>query len=196
MQGRHHTDFFIDPTTGASLEYMYIIKGPTKVIMENYFSNEFDRLTQGVGTRMPSGTNTIFFIPKDKVTAGRTITYRRIVAEIRPQNAETHLTRLTAGGNIINFPGDVTTPTSDHIMAKLIFNSVLSTKNNKIMCAGIANFYINNIMNRYEYMKLPLEISPKNHPTIQPQKVSTQRFCIYINPKRHVWATPGRKNCR
>ena len=25
-----------------------------------------------------------------------------------------------------------------------------------------------------------------NHPKIQPQKVSTQRFCIYGNPKRHV----------
>ena len=32
-----------------------------------------------------------------------------------------------------------------------------------------------------------------NHPTIQPQKIITQRFCIYGHPKRHVWATPGRK---
>ena len=69
---------------------------------------------------MPSGTNTIFFISKDKVQAGRTVTYGRIVAEIRPQNAETHLTRLTVGGNLINFPGDVTTPTSYLITAKLI----------------------------------------------------------------------------
>ena len=93
---------------------------------------------------MPYGTNTIFFIPKDKVPAGRTVTYGRIVAEIRPQKDETHRTRLTVGGNLIQFPGDVTTPTADPITAKLIFNSVLSTKNVKFMCADIANFYINN----------------------------------------------------
>ena len=52
---------------------------------------------------MPSCTNTIFFIPKDKVPAGRTATYGRIVAEIRPQKAEIYRTRLTVGGNLINF---------------------------------------------------------------------------------------------
>ena len=29
------------------------------------------------------------------------------------------------------------------------------------MCADIANLYLNNPMNRYEYMKLPLEIIPE-----------------------------------
>ena len=77
---------------------------------------------------MPSGTNTIFFIPKGKVPAGRTVTYGRIVAKIRPQKAETHRTRLTLGGNLIHFSGEVTTPTADLITAKLIFDSVLSTK--------------------------------------------------------------------
>ena len=110
---------------------------------------------------MPSGTNTIFFIPKVKLISGRTVTYGIIVDKIRPQKAETHRTRLTVGGNLTNFPGDVTTPTADIITAKLIFNSVLSTKNVKFMCADISNFYPNNPMNRYEYMKLPLEIIPE-----------------------------------
>ena len=80
------------------------------------------------------------------------------MAEIGPQKAETHRTRLTVGGNLINFPGDVITPTADLITSDLIFNSVLSTKSTKFVCADIANFYLNNPMNRYEYMKLPLEI--------------------------------------
>ena len=29
------------------------------------------------------------------------------------------------------------------------------------MCADIANFYLNNPMDRYEYMKLPLDIIPE-----------------------------------
>ena len=88
------------------------------------------------------------------------VTYGIIVAKKRPQKAETHRTILTLGGNLINFPGDFTTPTAVLIMTKLIFNSVLSAKNAKLMCADISSFYLNNPMNRYEYMKLPLEIIP------------------------------------
>ena len=161
IQVHYQANFFIDPTTGASLEYRHLLKGPTKAIWGNSFANKIGRLAQGVLTSMPYGTNTIFFIPKDKVPAGRTVTYGRIAAEIRPQKAETHRTRLNVGGNLINFPGVVTTPTADLITAKLIFNSVLSTKNVKFMCADISNFYLNNPMNRYEYMKLTLDIIPE-----------------------------------
>ena len=71
LQGHHQVNVVIDPTTGASLEYMHLIKGPTKSIWENLFANEIGQKAQGVGTRMTSGTNTIFFIPKDKVPEGR-----------------------------------------------------------------------------------------------------------------------------
>ena len=110
-QVNHQANVVIDLTTGASLEYRHLVKGPTKSILGNSFANEIGRLAQGVGTRMPSGTNTIFFIPKGKVPTGRTVTYGRIVAKIIPQKAKTHRTRLTVGGNLIHFPGDVTTPT-------------------------------------------------------------------------------------
>ena len=62
------------------------------------------------------------------------------------------------GGNLINFPGDITTPTEDIITSKLIFNSLLSTKNAKCMFSYIANFYLNNPMDIYEYMKLLMYI--------------------------------------
>ena len=64
------------------------------------------------------------------------------------------------GGNLINFPGDITTPTEELTAVKLIFSGFLSTKNAKFMCANIANFYFRNPMDRYEYIKLPLEIVP------------------------------------
>ena len=59
----------------------------------------------------------------------RTVTYGIIVAEIQPQKYETHRIRLTVGGNIINFPGDVTKPKSDLKTAKFILDSVLLKKN-------------------------------------------------------------------
>ena len=63
LQGNYRANVVIDPTTGASLEYRHIVKGPTKAIWENSFANKIGRLAKVVETRMPSGTNTIFFIP-------------------------------------------------------------------------------------------------------------------------------------
>ena len=40
-------------------------------------------------------------------------TYMRAVCDIRPQKTDTHRTRLTAGVNIIDYPGEVSTPTSN-----------------------------------------------------------------------------------
>ena len=119
------------------------------------------------------------------------------MAEIRPQKSETHRNRLTVGGGLINFPGDVTTPQADLITAKLIFNSVLSTKKLKFMCADIANFYLNNPMNRYEYMKLPLDIIPEE--IIQQYNLRNLAHTGFVYreiQKRHVRATPDRKNCK
>ena len=95
LKGHHQANVVIDPKTGALLEYRHLIKGTTKAIWENSFANEIGRLAQGVGTRIPSGTNTIFFIPKEKLISGRTVTYGRIVVKIIPQKAETHRTKLT-----------------------------------------------------------------------------------------------------
>ena len=65
LQGHHQSNVVIDPTTGASLEYRHLIKGPTKSIWGNSFANEVGRLAQGVGTGVPSGKNIISFIPKE-----------------------------------------------------------------------------------------------------------------------------------
>ena len=62
---------------------------------------------------MPKGTNTIRFIDRQQVHRGRRITYGNLVCDIRPNKAEVHRVRLTAGGDQIEYPGEVSTPTSD-----------------------------------------------------------------------------------
>ena len=142
LQGHHQENVVIYPITRESIEYRHLIKGATKAIWENSFANYIVRLAQVLKTRIPLETNTIFFIPKEKVPAARTSTYGSIVAGIRLKKAETHCTRLTVRVNLINFPDDVTTPTADLITAKLIFSSVLSTRDKKFMFADIVNFYL------------------------------------------------------
>ena len=46
------------------------------------------------------------------------------------------------GGNRINYPGEVGTPTADVMVAKIMLNSVVSTFNAKFMSIDISNFYL------------------------------------------------------
>ena len=50
----------------------------------------------------------------------------RAVCDIRPQKIETNITRLTAGVNIIDYPGEVITPISDLNTMNLHVNSAIS----------------------------------------------------------------------
>ena len=160
----HSVNAIINETTGAKMEYRHLIKNPALADRwENSFANELGRLAQGrTKTGLP-GTSTIFFTPFANIPENRRkdITYGRIVVDYRPQKDEPHRTRLTAGGNLINYPGVVTTKTAELSTSKLHFNSVLSTPNGKFMTADVGNFYLNTILDRYEYMFLPYDIIPK-----------------------------------
>ena len=75
------------------------------------------------------GTNTLFFIDEEKIPRDviKDVTYRRVVRDVREVKTEKNHTRLTVGGNRINYPGDVSTPTACLITVKLVVNSVFST---------------------------------------------------------------------
>ena len=51
--------------------------------------------------------------------------------------------QITAGENLIKYPGELTTPMADLTTSKVIWNSVLSTKEAKFMGIDIKNFYLN-----------------------------------------------------
>ena len=124
-----------DEELGRTLEYRQLIRHPKhKQVWLRSSANEFGRLAQGVGDRI-KGTDTIRFIPKHKVPKGRSVTYGRFVCEIRPQKEETHRTRLTVGGNLVDYPGQTYTPTADITTFKIQVNDILSTPNAKaVMC--------------------------------------------------------------
>jgi hypothetical protein len=109
-------------------------------------ANEIGHLAQGLQGTNIKGTDTIHFIKWTDLPPGRMATYLRIVVDIRPQKAESNRVRFTAGGNLVDYPGDVSTPTADMLTAKLLFNSVLSTPKAKFSCFDISNFYLNTPM--------------------------------------------------
>ena len=68
-----------------------------------------------------------------------------------------------AGGNLItDYPGEVTTRTADLTTSNILLNSVLSTEGAKFMGIDIKSFFITAALDRYEYMKMPLDIFPQH----------------------------------
>jgi hypothetical protein len=50
--------------------------------------------------------------------------------------------QFTVGGDRINYPGEVATPTAEMLVAKMLFNSVISTKGARFMTIDISKFYL------------------------------------------------------
>ena len=93
---------------------------------------------------------------------GRKPTYGKIVVNKQSEKKKNHQTRLTVKGNLIDYRGDKSTATADIITAKILFNSILSTKEARLLGLDISNFSLNTPMSRYEYMKLPIKIIAKD----------------------------------
>ena len=77
-----------------------------------------DVWTKSFGTeirRLATTTETIFFIKKDEIPQERRgdETYARIVCVYRDGKKDKYRTRITMGGNLVNYPGDCGTPTAD-----------------------------------------------------------------------------------
>ena len=108
------------------------------------------------------GTDTAFFINSSDIPEDRwkDINYGRIVTAYRAGKAEPNRTRLTVGGNRINYPDDVGTPTADLLTVKHLLNSTVSTPNAKFMTIDIKDFYLSTKLKRFEYLRLKLDDLP------------------------------------
>ena len=89
------------------------------------------------------------------------MTYERLVCDIKEHKSKTHQTQLTVGGNLLDFPGSLSTPTATVTTAKCLFNSAISTLGDKCLVTDVKNVYLNNDLPEPEYMKLHLHIIPQ-----------------------------------
>jgi hypothetical protein len=182
----------ITPATGAALEYGKLIADPeTKQIWEQSAANEFGRLMNGVGQRMQQGTNTIIPIQQQDIPSGRKATYVKYVCNIRPQKTEKHRTRITVGGNLINYPGNTSTPTADMTTAKLLINSTISQPDAKWLGIDLKDFYLNTPMERREYITIPLNLIPDE--IIQQYHLETYKTTnnnVYFEVQKGMYGLP------
>jgi len=86
------------------------------------------------------------------IPAGKIATYAQICCDLRPEKTEQARTRITAGGNLLEYIGDVSTKTTRLETAKILFNSITSTPGAKFMTMDISNMYLNTPLKDFQYM--------------------------------------------
>ena len=70
------------------------------------------------------------------------VTYGSFVCNVRNELVDKNRTLFVVGGDQINYPGEVATTTADMLVAKILFNNVVSTRNAKFMTMDISKFYL------------------------------------------------------
>jgi hypothetical protein len=156
----------VHPTTGETItSYKKLIACPLlRDVWTTAFGKEFGNLAQGDRKTGEKGTNTMFVMTHPQIRdipRDRTVTYGRVVVDYRPQKSDPNRVRITAGGNLIkDYPGELTTRTADLTTSKILWNSVLSTTGAKFMGLDLKSFYLTAMLDRPEYMKMPLALFP------------------------------------
>jgi len=95
------------------------------------------------------------------------------------------------GGNLINYPDDVGSPTANLLLIKIFLNSVISTKGARFAGADISNFYLMTPLKRPEYTKIRLADIPEE--VITEYKLcefATSDGFVYIKVIRGMYGLP------
>ncbi len=92
--------------------------------------------------------------------AKQKFTYAKIVVDYCTQKEDPHCIRITAGGDLKQYKGDISTCTADLTTSMLLWNSVLSTRDAKYMCLDIKKKNLTAMLEYFEYIKMLLLVFP------------------------------------
>jgi hypothetical protein len=185
----------IHPIMGETISsYKWLMKDPTTAeTLQTAFGKDFGGMAQGNQKTGQKGTNSIFVMTHKEIgpiPKSQTVTSARIIVDFCPQKADPHHIRITAGGNLINYPSKLSARTANLTTSKLMRNSVHSTKGAKYVCLNIKKIYLSTPLDRFKYMKMPLAVFPKWIKT----QYSLNKFALngfaYLEMRRAVCGLP------
>jgi hypothetical protein len=135
-------------------------------------------------------TSTIRFILRSNIPKGRKVTYGSFVVDIKDHNEEKECTRLTVGGDQIEYPGDKSTRTAGLTTAKILINSVISNPGAKFLVIDINKICLNTPLGRFEYMVINLVSLPQE--TIEKYDLIelAQDGKVYIEIQKGMYGLP------
>ena len=116
--------------------------------------------------------------------------YTHMVVKYRPHKPDPNRVRITAGVNLIKYPGELTTRTVDLKTSKILWNSVLSTQDAKHMCIDIKNFYLGTPLDRFEYMRIPLTMFPDHVAQKYQLRGKKKNGFIYVEIRKSIYGLP------
>ena len=90
------------------------------------------------------------------------MTYVRVVCNYQAQKKEKEQTRIMIGRDRTNCSFDWGTPIAELLTIKLLLNSVIFTLGVKFMTIDISNFYLITPMDRYEFLRMKLDMFPED----------------------------------
>jgi hypothetical protein len=149
------------------------------------FGNEAGRLFQGI--RDIPGTNTCFFVNLKNIPKGTNITYGKIVCDYKTHKKEKERVRLTVGGDILDYSGDVATSTADITTFNILINSTISTKDAAMMMMDIKNYYVGTPLPHYEYTRMLLSFFPEEIMDRYNLKVLAVEGWVYIEIRKGMY---------
>jgi hypothetical protein len=166
VNSKHYASPMVHPVTGETISsYKKLMHNPaTAETWQTAFGKKFGSMVQGNKKTRQKGTNAMFVMTHNKIQhvtrQGKKCTYSNLVVDYCPQKEDPHQICITAGGNLITYDSSPSVNTVDLDMAKLHWNSVISTKGTKYMCLDIKNFYLMAHLDYFEYMRMPLTLFP------------------------------------
>ncbi len=147
----HQAMAVMDADTGKLLNYRQLMRS-TKYSksMESFISQQIQKISKWHRRQnKKSHQHYRVYIPTQSTNrTDERCHIGQFVCTEQPEKAEPNQTRFTVGGDKINYPGAVTTPTAEMLAAKMLFNSVISTKDARFMTMDISNFYLKTPLHR------------------------------------------------
>ena len=98
--------------------------------------------------------------------------------------------QITVGGNLIDYPYELTTRTADLTTSKVLWNSTISTPGARYICADAKNFYLETPLDRYEYMKMPLKLIPQEFIDFYDLTCKAKNGFVYMEIQRGMYGLP------
>ena len=155
---RYLTNHVTCKQIGRNLKFHKLQAGPDGATWNNGMCNELGCLSQG-WNNLP-GNNTIKFIHHSSVPKNAKVTYVNPVCDICLHKEETHRVRLTAGGNLISYPYEISTPTADLVLIKTHWNSVLHNPQSRYCTFNLKDFYLNTTLPHPEWARITVKMVP------------------------------------
>ncbi|KAL7466426.1 hypothetical protein ACHAXS_006719, partial [Conticribra weissflogii] len=97
--------------------------------------------------------------------------------------------KITVGGNLIEYPHEVTTQTADLVTTKILWNSVVSYPNTKYVYADVKSFYLNTPIEHFEYMQIPNKLIQTFIDKYNLQRKTIDGF-VYMKIRKGIYGLP------